>query len=687
VKLSIRKRIVIFVAAAVAVHFAFYFLPRYAATRPRFDQKAYDEAVAVLKEEVGASAVDAGVITIPKGPVACPYRGEMIAVGFDPDRNSGVFLDFRGRETRLILHTGVPNEPGKPPEAGMARLEREQGRRIWDVVSYLAKASATPAPRALHSGEVPGLKLTDRTWLRARIMEFEKGDKEATFDRDAASRAAGRYVRSMLASGGFTWTSDKLEAAFVDTLHRTAPRASPDESCRANDEWLRHAESFLVSFASAKARPFFVAQIRKGRGFGGWLERAPLIGRFFRASDSAFRAGYPWVFEKLAVMSPAKQLAAVSSAAFDPNSPYKGNKYAALWFLCRNWPKEYRRLCMERFKDYSLQGGGEYLGYYKEAFPADTMLADIIAGNPNIGDDPEMLTEAYRLTKKREYIDKLMEYALRPADWKAKSAQTPGAMIASFSVKRRGRANPFDEAAGYLGMIYEDGRSITDIPEFLLKHATLARETFFFRPLAERGAPEDRQFFVSVALDEVPEYDALSKDALYELRWEAIGAFGGRRDLLDEPVVERLVAYLEGEPEPFAEESGYVQGIIGALGAVKSQRAHEFIEKIWAQDDDAYDRGGSMSYVRLYNIPRTYNGTLLKTLLLLRVRCAASPIDALLEIPSSDGDALAHQLAIALADEYSEDDLERLLAEAKYARLRGHIYGAMVVRRGMEGRK
>jgi len=693
--LSFKKSLFIFFAAVAVIHFAFYLLPRYSATRPRFDEAAYNEAVALLKEEVGAAA-DAGVITIPRVPVACPYYGELFVVGFDPDRDSGIFLDFRGGETRLILHTGIPNEPGRPPEARMARLERDQARRIWDTLYYLSEIEERSDWRVLSMAGVAEMKLADRTWPKGRVSWcFGGRGNWSLFEADAGGRAVGRYVRSLLASNAFAWTGDRgeIEAAFIDTLRRTLSSRDEDEPHWVNDGWMRHAESYLLSFASAKARPFFMAQYRKSMGFGGWLERAPLVGRFFRPSENAFGTGYPWVFDTLSRMSPEEQLATVSSTAFDPKNPYKGDKSAAMWFLCRHWPQEYRRLCIERFKQLGIKGGWEYLGYYKEACPGDTTLADIISRDSGIDDDPQAFVELYRLTSRHEFIDRLMQYALRSSEGYV-APRYPDATTGTLNLYflKSPIKSPFDVAAVQLGRIYSADRSQTDIPEFLFKHARLAKAASFIGVLAGRGSPEDRQFLVSVALNEIPEFAALPPDAVRDLRLGAILPFinwpwSNKSGLMDEAVAERFVRYLEPRPEPAADESLYVNDMIAALAGVKSQRALDFVEKICAEDDSTPEGAARASYVSTYKISRQESAPLYKSLMSLRVRCAASPIDALLALKAPSLALRDGEVVRALADEYSEGDLESFLAESEYESIRGLVYSALVAKREAETRK
>ena len=54
-QMSLRKRVLIAVAAIAVIHAAFYAVPRWWATRPRFYPEAYEEAVAFARNEIRAS--------------------------------------------------------------------------------------------------------------------------------------------------------------------------------------------------------------------------------------------------------------------------------------------------------------------------------------------------------------------------------------------------------------------------------------------------------------------------------------------------------------------------------------------------------------------------------------------------------------------------------------------------------
>lgn len=73
-KLSTKKRILIALAAILAVHAAFYCVPRVYCAWPRFYEAEYNEAVAILKDVVGAEAVEKGIVTIARGRVSVPFE-------------------------------------------------------------------------------------------------------------------------------------------------------------------------------------------------------------------------------------------------------------------------------------------------------------------------------------------------------------------------------------------------------------------------------------------------------------------------------------------------------------------------------------------------------------------------------------------------------------------------------------
>lgn len=682
-RLSMRKRIVTFAAAVVAVHFAFYFPPRYSATRPAFDQEAYDKAVETLKAEVGSPAVDAGVFTIPKVPISCPYRGEAIVQGGEAD----VFLDIESAGGRLMY------EPDD--QAWTAAISREDARRIWDVISYLKLTRATGSTDIVRVNYVPALKFADRTWLKARVERVDDALSAGCAPASAAGcRAIARYIHALDRSKDIAWTHDNavVESVLVSTLNRSIPQRSSGGGVHdmANALWLDAAETHLAWLASAKAAPFFRARIRAGRGYGDWAGRLPLVGRYLGPSNS-IQVYSPWTWERLAGKPPDEQLAIASSAAFDPASPDKNEWYAAMRFLIGNRPDEFRERCIQFYQTQGLAGDThnlQCLDCYQEVFPGDYSLVDILSRTPGFDDDPRALGKAYAITKKREYLDALMQYALRSPDCLTRSSDPAVARFAETLARERGMAKPFDIASEELALLYYSDRSLSEIPEFLFAHAPLAANgNFLFMALAQRRSAEDKRFLVSVAVGEAPEYSEVSKQVESRLRGNAIGALEGRRELLDNDTAGRLVDYLDGEPEPFADEAPFVNGIIRVLDGSKSQRAREFVEKVWAQDYDAYDRGGSVSYARLYNISRAEHNNLWRTRVLLNVRCSANPLDALLKMPSSERKSLAYQLDMALVDEYSSGDLERLLADEKYASICGHVYAALVARREKERRE
>ena len=159
---SLWRRIAVAAVAIAAIHVAFWAIPRWRATRPQAYPQAYERAVAALKAEFGAAAVEKGVISIPRELIAVPYTGRLLVAS----KSAGAcYLELKGSYAHLVACAN------RKPAVGV-RLTAAGARELWAVFAYLYGTRATcegPLPPQ-HKVYMGAFVSEDRTWPTGRRM-------------------------------------------------------------------------------------------------------------------------------------------------------------------------------------------------------------------------------------------------------------------------------------------------------------------------------------------------------------------------------------------------------------------------------------------------------------------------------------------------------------------------------------
>jgi len=160
-RLSLRKRILIAVIAIAVVHLAFYAVPRVYCTWPRFHEAECNEAVGILKETIGAEAVERGIVTIPRRGVSLPYRGVAGLHDWNP-AGVNVYMVV-GPENFVIRKSHQYGTAPDVPEVWP--LSDAEARSLFAAALYLEGAKADFAglgPRGIRPA--PAWFVFERSW-------------------------------------------------------------------------------------------------------------------------------------------------------------------------------------------------------------------------------------------------------------------------------------------------------------------------------------------------------------------------------------------------------------------------------------------------------------------------------------------------------------------------------------------
>lgn len=314
---SLWKRTAIAAVAVAAIHMAFYATPRWWYSQPRIYPQAYEKAVAVLKEEFGAEAVEKGAISMPMQPVVVPYKGRLFAHA--PEVSS--YVDLHGNRAYAVTHGAMGSTTG-------VQLTQREARDLWAMLIYLDGTTALPSSPLFSPGRklcASGCIAEDDSWpYHAKVREIGQGSQaeqaSAVNALKAAARARGvasiwRYVihRASAQSGE---TIEALEAV----LHASFPPGSQAD---------RYALDFLARryayVAGARSLKFLRKVEALRREPSHVLRQIPRIGPWYFERWEARQGVLPrtfegeiWAVEVLRSKSDAEAVAILREAAFLP---------------------------------------------------------------------------------------------------------------------------------------------------------------------------------------------------------------------------------------------------------------------------------------------------------------------------------------------------------------------------------
>jgi len=358
-RLTLRKRIVIAVAAIAAIHGGFYYVPKYVDERPRFYPQAYAEAVEVLKGEVGAEAVEKGIFSIPRREVSCRRR-----VGVEIRRQGywrGSWRDAEGR-TALFLDGTIVLD-GRPPV--VVQVGRKKARHILATLVYLGLVGA----RGRGAGETHPvsqctMELLEQTHRPSAAAAAWSRKEDKSLGGHAAAFSAIRRLDGILRRGETLPLSDegKIASVATDALKSAMPPRS-----RFDERLAAMSVELLAEYPSRRALGILEETRRIGerrRTGGGWQEamaKLPIVGRIF-SEGSAGSYDIPFAHEaisKARVLGDKTREWRVKAAAAALRGKGDGDEdfreYYGEWYLCVNAPDELTRFTIENWNTLSSE--------------------------------------------------------------------------------------------------------------------------------------------------------------------------------------------------------------------------------------------------------------------------------------------------------------------------------------------
>jgi len=376
-RMPLGKRIVVAVVAVALVHAGFYFVPRYRATRPRFDEAAWKDAVAMLKGEIGEAAVEKGSFVIPRLPVNPPCEGFLYAsedcVG--PWHGVEAFLSIRldGGYALLVCEPmRGPREWTPEPQVFVLAFTRAEAERVWATLIHLWRVTC-PAEYGIvgdsGSARIPQ-SVASFTWPNPEVpYSFPWGKRNLSrtgacraIEHSLSAKLTERFVRSLCAriSQASRSSFDRAARLLLGDLARLRLSHGRDQFIAQEIVGNIVSDSCDVSLLPAYRR---LERIRQTGGnpwrVPRWLMR--LLPESFIPHHLEYRGpqlqNEIYVLDRIRREQITGRAKVLAELAFGPDPPdvssasaASGIRMTALDYLFAAGPAEARRLCLDMVK-------------------------------------------------------------------------------------------------------------------------------------------------------------------------------------------------------------------------------------------------------------------------------------------------------------------------------------------------
>jgi len=438
-RLTLTIRVFLAVIAIVLTHFAFYAIPRCLATRPRFDEVAWNDAVSYLKEAIGPDAVDKGCFHIPQFSAYMPYEGSFLTYSYNlAGRNTArVLLSVQGDKAYLLFLLRPDESTRGLEHSAVAVLSRSQAQRIWFTFLFLSQPSCSDDRGIINNAKID-FDLSffhDLTWGAPRFLarsgncvrpaRWREVTRPSQLDHLVSRMATELYVRRLYAQCALARNPALVRELLLSRIARTSVGPLPDMGYF----WLMHGfrHDLAGDTALSLYRKVERKRLREGRSskVPPFILKIPLIGLFFETSDIAWpdcRAEI-WVLERLRKSSPENRVRAALDLAFAPVDPFpsepKLSEAARLYALhcasARDRTQAARIIISELLapaagpmsvfdRPFAPMLRWEVLSWYSDFFSDDPSAARLAAAGPDKDAALRGLFQLYCLTRDIQHL-------------------------------------------------------------------------------------------------------------------------------------------------------------------------------------------------------------------------------------------------------------------------------------------
>jgi len=641
--MPLKKRVLIAVIAIAVIHALFVFVPRWWATRPRFDEAAWREAVEILKADVGAAAVEKGTFGIPRIKVKPPYR-KVVEIG----KHLCMLVDGAGASLVYV---------------GTARGESESSGRVERLTAKIGRKKV--------DGILGALEYT------RRINVLSNPEYRAFLPVPLSRYLGWRYeeaiVRRALEDNEIKWSDDKAEfmRMLLVSFRRCIVPSTNDEvnwAGVAAGEIAANDLDGVAVVAKALGRVELAQRIAKSKFAPGFLKRETRLYSLDRTA--AELSHYVDMAGTIAGKTEEERVKKAAESAFDTVLDPK-RRYYARDFLVERRPEEFVELYLAKQDALPTSERVFLLTFYDSYFGADRRVAEAGTSDPSPVIRSMAHLQMYKMTKDMADIEKLKELLLIPEN----------------------QGGAAGVAARMLCLAYTKFDGPREIPDFLEEHFEAAPWSAV-EAAKVRGSAKDLDLLVLMTVDAARTRFVSDKEDALLLRELAARRLRG---ISREDVIERLIGYASGEtPE---EELGVKMEVIGVLGASGSSKALSFLDGFRRKEEEGArgNRGQAPANRRYEGYAHEYTPmaqVARRAHVEAAARCSASPVDFLSNLSEEYMAILAEidsarlpnperkdKVAEILADSYTVEQLQGMLADEKYGGLFGHIYAAIEEKR------
>ncbi len=402
IRLTIRRRIIIAVLAIAVIHALFRWVPGYVERRPRFYEDAWARAVEVLKEEVGAAAVENGIFQIPRDEISVASYG-------------GVWEE--GEWAFMVLPSGdtFPCVSG----LNLAHLSPGEAQRLLATFRYLSLVSIpSMAQRDHDSPEECFMVFDGRRMLREAETYYPY---YGLLDERVAANAAARFCRS-LAEGGVTLVESQEEKAAA--LCRTLKYCTRIRN-RFEAALLELAAGGLCEEPVREAAPTLakvkrlVERLENSPDWLDFLQEVPVIGELFSDDDSWYWRQVNvddalWACENLAGKSHEERLPVYEWAILGEE---RGDMRVCP--LVKGYPEDFTRLVVKHWDSFSDDERSSYLSCARICGDGGAAIAEKLVESDDLSVRVNACCVLYRATGDRKYVALSLDSVRMPEDFSA----------------------------------------------------------------------------------------------------------------------------------------------------------------------------------------------------------------------------------------------------------------------------
>lgn len=619
------------------------------------NKESWKTAVDILRQEVGAAAVQGGALVIPEGAVSF-YSDDLVTVRDEVGSQDfgstylrstrEVLVRFNGARSSIAFFSRQSrNQDRASTLSDGCRLTEERAGEIMRVVAYLRTVSVpsgSPWEKGLNTSafhmDSPKAELVTQTTGEGEAVLSGSGanaggdGKAGGFLETLRANCIMRYLSGLRSDGSIALTKspDELIPILSDMALETASRRTPWS-------WGDICEAFALIEPFTDVRLLAVLDtLFKGFRSAESTQYMPDFAAY--SYPSSVIEAHIWITKQTSGKTAEQQAELLAKTAFG-KGPYTALRHQAGFVLRTYRPEAWRQAVLAGFDTLPKWPKDRVLDEYYHLFPDDGRLAELADRDADAEIRLHGLMELYRITRSRKYLEEMSEFLA-------------GEVCAWYKWNDMlERSHNRQEVASVLC-------------DFLEKHYFVDRQDNVTIGGKPGGGKRD-------------EVDILIR-ALPKVAQEALSSPDGNAQRAAPVIVKALTVY---------DDPRVNRTLLDLVSSTKHEGVLDEALFALAERGD----GGCLETLRKYAASPDSGWAGPLTRLMLEARLSDEPLDCLVGLKKSevsrifDGYAISIWILPIVAEKYSIAQLQERLASDKYAPVWPVIYGTLVRKRAKTG--